>query len=170
VEFFPDVANISLTDAQLNADGVIDVLVSLEQAELHAGDGGVVINTQTYTGATILFGGAGDGHLLADSSNDQLYGFAGHDTLDAGDGNDFLLGASGRDSLLGGPGDDVLRGQGFSGDRLIGGPGIDLMDGGAGADIIIRDADDVVIPDSRDIIIAERNAAFAVSDDWIDGV
>jgi len=155
------VANISLTDAQLNADGVIDVLVSLEQAELHAGDGGVVINTQTYTGATILFGGAGDDHLLAGSSNDQLYGFAGDDTLDAGDGNDFLLG---------GPGDDVLRGQGFSGDRLIGGPGIDLMDGGAGADIITRDADDVVIPDSRDIIIAELNAAFAVSDDWIDGV
>ena len=93
---------------------------------MHAGDGGVVINTQTYTGATILYGGAGDDHLLAGSSNDQLYGFAGDDTLDAGDGNDWLLGASGRDSLVGGNGNDVLRGQGFSGDRLIGGPGIDL--------------------------------------------
>ena len=109
LEFFPDVTNISLTDTQLNADGVIDVLRSLEQAELHAGDGGVVINTQNYTGATVLYGGAGDDHLLTGSSNDQLYGFAGDDTLDAGDGNDWLLGASGRDSLVGGSGNDVLR-------------------------------------------------------------
>ena len=29
LEFFPDVANISLTDSQLNADGVIDVLIGV---------------------------------------------------------------------------------------------------------------------------------------------
>ena len=168
LEFFPDATNISLTDAQLNADGVIDTLVSLEQAELHAGDGGVVINTQPYTGSTILFGGAGDDRLLAGSGNDQLYGLAGDDTLDSGDGNDFLLGASGRDSLVGGNGNDVLRGQGFSGDRLIGGPGVDLLDGGAGADIITRDGDDIVINDNSDILLAQLNAAFARADDWLD--
>ena len=53
---------------------------------------------------------------------------------------------------------------------MIGGPGIDRLDGGAGADIITRDADDIVVEDTSDIVIAELNAAFAVSDDWIDGV
>ena len=51
---------------------------------------------------------------------------------------------------MGGNGNDVLLGQRYSGDRLIGGPGIDRLDGGAGADIITRAADDIVVEDSQD--------------------
>ncbi len=69
-----------------------------------------------------------------------------------------------------GDGDDALRGQGFSGDRLIGGAGIDRMDGGGGADILTRDADDIVVEDCQNIVIAELNAAFSVSDDWMEEV
>ena len=50
------------------------------------------------------------------------------------------------------------------------GAGHDRLDGGAGADIITRDADDIVVEDSQDIVIAELNAAFASSDNWMDEV
>ena len=158
----------SLANSQLNADGEIDTLRSIEQGELHAGDGGVVLDAQAFTGVSILYGGAGDDDLLGGINNDQLYGFAGNDVLNAGDGHDWLLGSAGKDTLLGGNGNDNLRGQGGSGDDLTGGPGIDRLDGGAGPDIIRRDGDDIVINDNSDILLAQLNAAFVGADDWLD--
>ena len=167
---FVNALNIGLSDSQLVVDGETDILLNVEQAEIHTGDLGVTIDALQFTGSTILFGGAGADRFFTAGGNDQLFGFGGNDVLDSGDGDDFLLGSAGRDTLRAGSGDDVLRGQGGSGDRLIGGPGADLMDGGAGADILTTGAADMVVPDSSDIIIAELNAAFAVSDDWIDSV
>ncbi len=92
---------------------------------------GVTIDTRTFTGATVLYGGAGADRLSSGANNEQLYGFGGNDILDSGAGNDWLLGPAGRDILRGGDGNDNLRGQGGSRDRLIGGTGIDRLDGGA---------------------------------------
>ena len=159
-----------LTDSNLEIDTWEDVLNSLEEAEIHGGNKGVVIDTRTFTGQVTLYGGTGDDSLFSGHDDDLLLGLAGNDILDSGEGDDTLMGAAGRDTLRGGDGRDILNGQGGSGDHLIGGAGLDRLDGGSGADIIQRDGDDTVISDTSDIIIAELNSAFAVSDDWIDGV
>jgi len=166
-EEFTITRNISLTRTELRTDDETDVLRSIETAVIQGGDGGVTIDTRTFTGAVILYGGAAADRLFSGAGSDQLFGMAGDDTLDSGAGNDWLLGSAGRDVLRGGNGNDNLRGQGGSGDRLIGGPGIDAMDGGAGEDIITRDGEDIVIEDTSDITIAELNVAFDSSDDWM---
>lgn len=153
VESFPASTNIGLTETHLHVDDETDELRSIEQAEIHGGDGGVTIDARSFRGSAALYGGAGIDRLFSGDNNDQLFGLAGDDILDSGSGNDWLLGAAGRDVLRGGDGDDILRGQGSSGDRLIGGLGADRLDGGVGSDLIFTDVLDTVINDVLDVIV-----------------
>ena len=152
VESFPGSTSILLTQTQLHVDSEPDEVRNVEVAEIWGGNGGVTIDARSFSGSTLLYGGAGADRLFPGNGNDQLFGMAGDDTLDSGGGNDWLLGAAGRDVLRAGDGDDVLRGQGSSGDRLIGGAGADRLDGGGGRDAILFDTDDTVIPDVLDIL------------------
>ena len=153
VENFPQSRNIVLTADQLNVDGEVDELRSIEQASLDGGEDGVTINTIAFAGPVTLYGGAGADRLFSGAGNDILFGLAGDDILDSGAGDDWLLGSAGRDILRGGDGDDNLRGQGSSGDRPIGGAGADRMDGGVGADVLFTDDLDTVINDVLDVLI-----------------
>ncbi|MFP6764906.1 MAG: GEVED domain-containing protein, partial [Planctomycetaceae bacterium] len=134
LEVFSTAADIRLSDTELEVDGTIEQATGFEQAAVTAGDGGVSINTQNFSGSASLTGGAGPDSILSGDGNDILFGLAGNDVLSAGAGDDLLFGSSGRDRLNGGPGDDVVKGQGTSGDTVEGGAGSDLLDGGSGGD------------------------------------
>uniref|UniRef100_UPI0037846129 M10 family metallopeptidase C-terminal domain-containing protein n=1 Tax=Brevundimonas sp. TaxID=1871086 RepID=UPI0037846129 len=72
----------------------------------------------TLSGATRIYGGAG---------NDTITGTADSSTLNGGDGDDVLRGGAGADTLKGDNGNDTLGG-GLGSDTLIGGAGIDFAD------------------------------------------
>ena len=152
VEEFPSAGDIQFSDAQLNADGVQDAVNGIEQAVLTAGDGGVTIDTRSFSGSVKLNGGAGADVLRSGDGQDILMGFGGNDILEAGAGNDFLFGAAGRDILDGGPGNDLLKGQGSSGDRLTGGTGFDTVDGGSGSDRLVEH-----FPGAKNIRLSETH-------------
>lgn len=101
----------------------------------------------------VLFGGAGNDHLIGNGGNDLIdggrdndvaFGDAGNDTLRGGAGNDVLSGDSldteGPDSDLIAAlhGRDVLDG-GEGNDRLTGNSGDDVLFGGAGDDVLSGD-------------------------------
>ena len=78
----------------------------------------------------------------ADGLNNHLFGAGGNDLLITGSGDDELNGDSGDDLLLGGTGNDTLVG-GEGSDTLVGGPGFtDILEGGAGFDTYVFNADD----------------------------
>ena len=66
--------------------------------------------------------------------------------IDAGSGNDIVTGSTGDDSFVLGSGNDLFFG-GDGDDRFVArsGAGLDSIDGGAGFDSIIADADDVIV-------------------------
>ncbi|UBQ55849.1 calcium-binding protein [Alysiella filiformis] len=62
---------------------------------------------QSWSGKTILLGGAGNDKLSTYDKDDVLDGGAGNDILSAGDGNDTLIGGIGNDTLNGSYGNDT---------------------------------------------------------------
>jgi Ca2+-binding RTX toxin-like protein len=90
--------------------------------------------TQTPYNKGILFGGAGDDWLSADTNvNSFVDGGAGHDLIVTHDGNDYLFGGAGNDFLDARGGNDRLYG-GSGDDNLYGGLGNDYLAGGTGID------------------------------------
>ena len=78
---------------------------------------------------------ASGGRLRGTAGRDFLCGGAAADVIEAGAGNDVVVGLGGPDRLLGGAGNDVLNAR--DGSR-------DMIDGGAGRDVALVDASDVV--------------------------
>lgn len=83
----------------------------------------------------------GDDTLHGTNEVDNLAGQLGDDTVYAGDGNDTVIGGMGNDLVFGGDGNDTIHGY-YDDDTLIGGAGHDTMFGGNGDDILDgRDTD-----------------------------
>ncbi|MCC7458146.1 MAG: hypothetical protein IT390_14320, partial [Nitrospira sp.] len=76
----------------------------------------------------ILYGGAGNDHLLGLMGDDMLYGEIGNDTAAGGGDDDFVLGGDGDDRLSG----DFGQSTDSSGRPIV--QGHDFIDGGAGND------------------------------------
>ena len=81
--------------------------------EIRAGAGNDVIDLTSpkfaYLGdEMIVFGGAGDDTIWANSGVNTLYGDAGNDRIIGGAGNDFIIGGAGNDVLHGGGGNDTF--------------------------------------------------------------
>lgn len=93
--------------------------------------------------ADILGGGGGHDRLFGNAGNDVLGGGAGNDYLDGGPGNDRLIGGLGVNTLLGGLGNDTLDARNRA--------GRDIVRCGAGYDIALANAGDVVARDCERI-------------------
>ncbi|WP_310739930.1 calcium-binding protein [Inhella proteolytica] len=120
------------------------------------GDGGDGINGQWDD--DLILGGEGNDNIWGDlwlDAHGSNYALHGDDLLDGGNGNDTLRGHGGSDTLIGGDGDDDLRGDFKNAedsdpldtegvfanlDPLLL-RGEDLLDGGAGNDRLVGDAD-----------------------------
>lgn len=76
-----------------------------EFAQEGSDDSDVLIGDQD---PDILHGHDGDDSLYGDASVDILFGGAGDDHLDGGSGDDMLIATEGADDLEGGDGDDIL--------------------------------------------------------------
>jgi len=107
-------ALVTLTNANLTIGAAVDVLTSIERAELTGGAGDNTINATAFTGVTILDGGAGNDTLRGGTSVDVLIGGAGDDILIGGNGGDryvfdvdLVLGNDTVDEAVGG-GADIL--------------------------------------------------------------
>ncbi len=95
-----DLNKFVLTNNRLIGQGV-DVLLSIERAELVGGDSENYIDAAQFTnGAVYLDGGLDDDTLLGGSKNDSLVGGSGFDYLDGGEGKDTLVGGSGGDTYI----------------------------------------------------------------------
>ena len=111
-ETIPSVLVITLTNTSLNggADTGLDLLNSIEAANLTGGAGNNTIKASAFTlGPVTLVGGAGNDKLYGGTQNDLLLGNEGKDSLYGGNGNDTFTGGAGNDILSGGYGDDVVR-------------------------------------------------------------
>lgn len=127
-------ANLTLTDTSLTGGLGSDRLLTIENAALYGGDGGIAFNAGAFTrGAVTLIGGAGNDSLTGGSKNDAISGRDGDDELTGGAGNDAVVGGFGNDNLSGGDGNDLLIG-GFDGDLIDGGLGQDTAVGGQGGE------------------------------------
>jgi Ca2+-binding RTX toxin-like protein len=104
-----DRIGISLTSADLNADGFSDIVIGS-------------FNDPSY----VIYG------HRADTAVTRV-GTALSNTINGGRGNDSLSGLGGRDTLIGWEGSDLIRG-GSGADVIRGGTGNDVIDGGTGAD------------------------------------
>lgn len=110
-----------------------------------------------------LYGKAGNDTLYGDAGNDGLYGDAGNDKIYGGDGVDALFGGDGNDALYGGAGNDYISG-GAGNNKMFGDAGNDtlvfthrswyanpdgsgVIDGGAGYDTLVIDAQGAVTED-----------------------
>ncbi len=93
-----DLAKFILANDRLVGNGV-DVLISIEQAQLTGGEGENILDASGFTlGSVTLNGGGDDDTLLGGSKNDRLSG---------DDGFDYLNGGTGRDTMTGGAGGDI---------------------------------------------------------------
>jgi len=96
-----------------------------------------------YTGADIIYGGAGDdtigayraGSIGTGTDANELYGGTGNDTMHGSNGGDIMNGDEDNDIIYGGGGDDTING-GDGDDWLESGLGSDTIDGGLGTDIL----------------------------------
>jgi VCBS repeat-containing protein len=113
-------------------------------------------------GADILFGLGDDDHLEGGGGHDLLDGGAGDDMLVGGSGDDHLAGGEGTDTYVGGDGPDQYDAMSFRHETGSGGVTVDLalgtvtdtygnnelltgieeVDGSAGNDVLIGNADD----------------------------
>jgi len=93
-----------------------------------------------------IYGGLGRDQLLGWGGSDFIYGDGGQDSLVGGYGDDRLTGGPGRDEVNAGFGDDIVW--------VYGDSAIDLVRCGPGADVVYRDADDVVRSDCEKSIVA----------------
>lgn len=80
----------------------------------------------------IIYGTAGDdGNIEGTSGNDIIYGLGGINAYAAGDGDDIIIGGSDIDEIYAGNGNDVLIAKG----------GFNYLQGNAGADTFVFDAE-----------------------------
>lgn len=92
-----DLAEFVLTNGRLIGNGV-DVLISVEQAQLTGGAGWNKLDASGFTlGSVTLSGGGSDDTILGGSKNDSLKGDDGFDSLSGGAGKDTMIGGSGGD-------------------------------------------------------------------------
>ncbi|MFM8420583.1 MAG: Calx-beta domain-containing protein [Verrucomicrobiota bacterium] len=105
-------ADFTLSDVQLvrSGDGV-DLLASIERAEISGGTGNNLLDAQAFSGPLVL------------------RGLGGKDELRGGSNSDVLVGGAGDDILRGGGGDDIYR---FDADEVLGTDRIDELPGLAG--------------------------------------
>lgn len=143
-------ADLTLTDTTLTGGLGDDRLLTIENASLTGGDGGLAFDASEFTrGPVTLTGGAGNDTLTGGSKNDAITGRDGDDVLAGGGGNDTLLGGFGNDDLSGDAGKDLLIG-GFDDDVIDGGSGRDTAAGGQGG--AARGGDGVA--DAGDVIVS----------------
>jgi Ca2+-binding RTX toxin-like protein len=103
-------------------------------------------NIDAREGNDVIIGGAGDDHIIAGPGNDIVYAGAGNDVVFAGSGNDIVFGGVGNDHLYGEDGDDTIMGE--EGDDFIsGGPGGDILLGNIGNDVMSGGDDNDVLSD-----------------------
>ncbi|AFY57514.1 Ca2+-binding protein, RTX toxin [Rivularia sp. PCC 7116] len=100
-------ANFRLTDDYLDSNEANtgrnlgrDRLYNIERAALTGGDNNNTINASAYTGATFLYGKAGNDTLLGGSGNDYIKAGSGDDFIDGGIGSDRLYGEGGKDTFV----------------------------------------------------------------------
>ena len=105
-------ANFTLSNVQLTRSGDgVDLLTSMERAEISGGSGNNLLDAQAFSGPVVL------------------RGLGGKDELRGGSNSDVLVGGAGDDLLRGGAGDDVY---GFDADEVLGTDRIDELPGLAG--------------------------------------
>ncbi|MFR9726673.1 calcium-binding protein [Streptomyces sp. MS19] len=101
-------------------------------AELVRGDDG----DDMLMGNGVMFGGAGDDHLMGGPIDEVLHGGPGDDMIDGWDGDDIAYGDAGNDHITGGEGDDILVG-GAGDDHITGDGGRDIAIGWPGRDHVM---------------------------------
>ncbi len=99
--------NFTLSDTALTGLGT-DKLIGVETATLIGGDSANTINATTFTGTTVISGGAGNDTITGGTNLDQINGNAGNDSIVGGGGNDTISGDAGNDTVDGGAGTDTL--------------------------------------------------------------
>ncbi len=130
----------------------------------------------------ILYGSAGDDHILSGGARDFADSKAGDDLIEGGTDADILAGGAGNDQIFGDSLTDIavaiavgssdvptgLKGDWLSGnggdDTLVGGADNDVLSGGGGSDLLIAGAgDDYILGDADYTAVdAGGNPAF----DW----
>ncbi|UVO49482.1 hypothetical protein M0208_02745 [Sphingomonas sp. SUN019] len=138
-----------------------------------------IVNTGSILGNVRLSNGD-DSYQGTGSVSGVIYGFAGNDhlvggmgsqTIDGGDGHDRLYGGIGSDQFFGGSGDDLLDG-GSGADRLDGGTGNDTyMIDNAGDEVIefSQAGVDTVISSVSFTLTAGLENLTLMGNGWIDG-
>lgn len=130
-------------DIYLTADLFLDNTTSFANMEriLFAGFTVTALSGQGFnltgmvaSGASLLYGQAGNETIFGTDSADTIYGLDGDDTLNGGLGNDLIYGGNGSDILNGGDGSDNFY---YGGLEAIG----DTVDGGNNNDDIYLIAD-----------------------------
>jgi len=101
---------------------------------IRGGEGNDILTLNSKTSGW-LFGNGGKDILTGSNQADGLIGGDGDDTLYGNAGNDIFLGGAGKDKLSGGAGNDTI----YAADNEK-----DTIDGGTGANTIIKDNFDVL--------------------------
>ncbi|NJC39794.1 Ca2+-binding RTX toxin-like protein [Brevundimonas alba] len=115
------------------ADGLADILVSIENASGGAGNDTLSGSAEANT----LNGGAGNDALTGLGGSDILQGSVGDDGLDGGAGDDTLTGGAGADTLNGGDGMDTATFNGLrSGYVISTSAGVTTVSGPDGVDTL----------------------------------
>lgn len=148
---------VTLSDADLVASGLTDVLFNIEAASLTGSASDDDIDATNFSGSATIVGGAGNDTITGaagasllngnngndvisgQAENDSLLGGTGNDTLDGGDGDDRVNGNDGDDSIDGGLGNDTMTGDGGK-DTMTGGDGDDKIDAGAANDTVFGES------------------------------
>jgi hypothetical protein len=136
--------SLHVTDAAGNVGSAsLTVMVDNSPARIIRTGGALADILRGGAAADILGGGGGNDRLFGGAGNDVLGGGAGNDYLDGGAGNDRLIGGLGVNTLLGGYGNDTLDARNRAGK--------DILRCGAGYDIALANAGDVVARDCERI-------------------
>jgi Ca2+-binding RTX toxin-like protein len=118
------------------------------------------------SGNDTLYGDSGNDGLYGDGGNDIIYGGigvdalfggAGNDRLYGGDGNDYISGGSGNNFMLGEAGNDTLVFTARASEPAPNGTGV--IDGGAGYDTLVLDAQGIFDQDGARMVFLDLNSA-----------
>ena len=142
------VAAWDVAAADLNGDGLSDLVIGAHNTDTDAADTGAafvvygrMIRSASAGGGTLIAGALVD-EVAGQLGKDHIFGMAGDDLLSGGGGNDWLVGGDGADDLIGGAGNDILDGgagadelfDNLGANKFFGGDGDDTLYGGSGAD------------------------------------